>query len=83
MRLRNKTVKLLPYVQKTACLTLDQINGYSTGYFMIVCYRYATLTDCFVISVTGTQQSLIIFDFCYGYAALTGYFVNSVTGTQR
>ena len=63
-------VKLLLCIQKTACLNLDQINGYFTGYFVIVCYRYAAMTDYFVI-------------FSYHYAAKTEYFVVYVTGTQQ
>jgi len=68
-------VKLLLCIQKTVCLNLDQINGYFTGYFVIVCYRYTAKTDYFVISVTGTQHSMDFCDFCYHYIALTDCFV--------
>jgi hypothetical protein len=50
-------VKLYLCIQKIACLNLDQMNGYFTAYFVIVCYRYwLVLISYLVVLVTGTQQ---------------------------
>jgi hypothetical protein len=53
-------IKLHLCIQKTACLNLDQMHGYFTGYFVIVCYRCAALISYFVAFVTGTQKRPII-----------------------